>query len=269
MNLLKIIIGTAVAVVLASLAACTPENPDGQKTPTPAAKPVTIAAPPSADVSEVRVTVTGPVGDTIDIYAFDGGWDKNKKPTCTETGDPIRSVQITAEGKETISIGVGHPGVWWWVVSSAKQGVTSKCGTSSTVATYQPAFGFGGPYTPTNDLSSYMDKIEIGEPFEYWVIADSDAPADAKGWPVTVKWLGPYSSTPEARTGCQSQNPPVGATSKGIATKGDSGGGGGGKFTVTLPEPGVYAVVASTPETDWSAPVTTPCDELAPFLVAE
>lgn len=268
MNLLKIIIGTAVAVVVASLAACTPGNPDGQKTPSPAAKPVTIAAPPSADVSEVQVTVTGPVGDTIDIYAFYGGWDKDKKPTCTETDTKVRSVELAAESTQTVSLSVEKAGVWWWVVTSASQGVTSKCGASSTIATYQPEFGFGGPDSPIDSLNSYTGKIEVGKPFTYWVQANSDAPGDAEGWQVTVKWLGPYASVPEAQTGCRGQNPPVGATSEGVATRSDSGGGGG-EFTVTLPEPGVYAVVASTPETEFSPPVTTPCDEFAPFLVAE
>lgn len=271
MKSIKIIIGVILsAALITATSACAASSGKAKSSPSPTVvkKPVTIAAPQSADIDNVRVKVTGTAGDTLDVYAIDGGWKKTAPSSCTDTSEPTRSVRLGQDGTDTVTISVDHPGVWWWVVSSVKDNVTSKCGKVSTIATYQTNLTFSGPNSPTNALNAYTGDIKVGTKFSYWVSADADPPAGEKGWPVTVKWIGPFNSGPEARTGC-AKHTPVGAVSTGKATAQDPGLGGGGKFDVVLHKPGVYALVASSPGSEWTAPVTTACDDSTPYLVAQ
>lgn len=270
MNPTKIAAGVIAAVMVAAMTACGAVGSQAHPSPTPTVnRPVSIAAPPSADLANVQVKVTGNAGDTVDVYAFSGGWSVKTPPDCTSTDNPTRSVTLGVTGEDTVQVSLGHPGLWWWVVASTKENVVSKCGGVSTIATYQPSFFFAGPTNSVDGLNTYQATLPVGKPITYYVKADAAAPDSEQGWPVTVKWLGPFDSGPAARTGCASPSSPVGATSTGRALASKPGGGGGGKFSVTLPKPGAYAIVATTPATKWSPTVTTACDDQTPYLIAK
>lgn len=266
-------IGPLLMVAAVALAACTPPG-DAAPTPTdsPSARPVTISAPEKAKASDVTVKVTGTPGESLDVYAFDGGWNTKTPPDCTEIDEPERSVQVGAEGTSEVRVSVG-PGIWWWVVASQSRGITSECGAVTTTVTYgnDMDFTFSGPDSPSDSLNAYQGTFEVGEPISFWVTATRGAPKDARGWPITVDWLGPFDSVPEASAGCQNDNAPVGASTEGIAPsdRQEHISSDDTKLEVTLPEPGVYAVMASTPATEWNDPISTPCDNTTPILVAE
>lgn len=262
----KMIVATLLAAAVAiGASGCNAGPSDADPSPTPSSRPVTIAAPPSANPDQVALRLTGPVGEELDVYAFSSGWSK-KAPGCTETGDPVRSVKIGNSGAETVKVSLDSAGVWWWVVASVTHGTTSKCGAVSTTVKTAPEFAFGGPNSPTESLNGYEGELPAGEPVKFWVVSDSEAPKPVgDGWPVTVRWIGPFGSTPEARAGCQNADDQTAITEDGTATPDEPGQ----EFSVTPKEPGVYAVTASTPESDWNAAVTTGCDDSTPLLVVE
>lgn len=263
----KTILAALVAVAaVAGMTGCS-TKPGGNGTPTkspaPSARPVTIAAPPSADLDKVTVRLTGPVGEQLAVYAFSSGWSK-KAPSCTTTSDPVQSVTIGDTGTETIRVSLDHAGVWWWVVASTAHGTTTKCGAVSTVAKTAPSYSFGGPNIPTDSLNGYEGTLPAGKPVKLWVESDIDAPTPlGKGWPVTVKWIGPFSSTPEARAGCRQAKSRTAISRTGTATAEEPGG----ELSMTPKQPGVYAITASTPESQWNAASDTGCNDDTPLLV--
>lgn len=268
-NNTKVMIGPALILVtvLTALTGCSSSGggETAKKSDTPTPKTVKIAAPKSADVGKTQVRVSGPPGTKVDIYGYNSGWKKKPKCTGVSGSDPLRSVKLDSTGKETLDVPVKHAGVWWWVVSATKKGLTSECGDVSTIAKNKPEFVFGGPNSPRKPLTAEVAQLPAGKPATIWVQSDITAPdpVGKKGWPVTVRWYGPYTSIPEARAGCHNKkDAPIAVNKKATAKHTEPGG----KLTVTPKKTGVYTVIASTPETKWNAAASSGCNDNTPLI---
>lgn len=273
-RLIKPALVTATAAAVAITAGCSGGSAkSGHDTKSEHHK-VTISAPRVVkNAGKVPVKVTGPKGANLEIYGYSSDWSK-KQPTCASSDDPVETVQLDSGGTKTVQVDPEKAGRWWWVITDTKhKGKTSKCGASSTLIKTKSDFTFTGPESPTDALNGVMHHLPRNKPVHFWVNTESDPPDPMhKGWPVTVKWLGPYNSTPEAKNSCKTDaKKPAKLSTSGHVTKARGGieYSQSSKFKVTPKKAGVYAVVATSPTTKWTAAATTGCGDTAPYLVVK
>lgn len=253
----------AVLAALASLAGCSTGN--GQPQPSESATSTTpairLSAPPTSDRKDLTLVIdtTGiPMGTTGNLFAYGGTWND---PPATCAGDrPIASFQITKSGPMAVNVSVTQPGIYSWVL--AAPGFTTPCNDPKmrTIvrATTRLSLNWG---EVGFDL---VPPIPVSKPFGYTVGAyvangSQDAP---EPWRVTVSWLGPFTGAPEAiAAGCGTVVP--------VAHRVDVQVSKDSKRTpvsTTPTVPGVYRVMATTPETNKVQAGTTPCDAESNFV---
>lgn len=252
----------AVLAALASLAGCSSNGqpqPSGSTTATTPA--IRLSAPPNSDRKDLTLVIdtTGiPTGTTGNLFAYGGTWNE---PPATCTGDrPIATFQITKPGPMAVNVSVPRPGIYSWVL--AAPGFTTPCNDPTMRTIVRAATRL--------DLDAGMVDFDLvrplpsGKPFEYNVGAyvangDQDAP---EPWQVTIAWLGPFTGVPEAVAAGCGPAAPIAHQVKVQVSKDSTRT----PVSTTPTTPGVYRVMATTPETTKVLAGTTPCDAESNFV---
>lgn len=263
-------IATTIVAAVLLLSACSAE-PEPSETPT-VDPHVTLSAPEtvvSRSKAELVIDSAGHDGQTAQLYLFREDFDETS--TCSDTSVRPVSVELRG-GPQQVIIETGQPGDLWIVLTG--ETFETKCGEIksraliNTLAEIGPACTTEGGYNCPSSWPSYS----AGEEVKYRV---SSAVPPSGSVELTIQWVGPFGSAPEAQASPCSVEPVVFADEVELAYDPDSTGATSGGDPLSsqtiervVPEPGVYRLLLSADETEFTAAYASDC-VTAPLLTVK
>lgn len=261
-------LATATAILTLAVAACTPGT--STSNPNPTTPHVTLHVPEtvvSRGAAQLVIDSQGRTGQTVQLYVFRENFGTSS--TCSDTS--VRPIAVELRGgPQQVTIDIGQPGDLWLVMTG--DGFQTKCGESRTRALIDPlpelapaCINNSGvvscPKTwPTYEAGKISYRLSAGVP--------------PKGsLAVTVSWVGPFASAPEAQVSPCPATPIAGQDTRSLEhdpTVATSNGdpAGHGLIERKIERPGVYRLMLSIPATPYTAAYEATC-EGAPLVTVK
>lgn len=232
---------------------------------------VTLHAPETAtaDASvEVVIDSAGHVDEEAQLYAFRTDYDV--KADCASTDVKPTVVKLTG-GPQTVSIETLEPGDMWLVLTA--DGLETECGDTKIRALINPLPEVGpgceGEGSAYHCPKEWPTSYQAGKEFTYRVQAA--VPPEGVPLPVKVTWVGPFATAPKAQASPCQVTPVESVDELELLRDGEAGRGatingdptGGAQLKKALKEPGIYRVMMSVAETDFTAAYEPSCEEAA------
>lgn len=254
-------------------------TPQAPETPSPEPSTsgpfVSLHAPETAtaDASvDLVIDSTGHDGTEAQLYVFRS--DFGAEPNCSDTGVRPSVVKLMG-GPQQVSIETSRAGDMYLVLTA--DGVQTSCGDTKIRALINPmpevgpgCEGEGATYNCPTKWPTY----KAGTEFTYRV--QSAVPPEGVPLPVTVSWVGPFGSAPEAQASPCKDTPVestdalellrAGEVGTGATVNGDAAESAQSKKK--LAAPGVYRVMMSVAATEYTAGSEPSCED-APLVTVQ
>lgn len=234
---------------------------------------VTLSVPEtvvSRGKADLVLDSVGYDGQTAQLYVFREAF--GEQSTCSDT--TVRPVPIQLRGgPQPVIIDTGQPGDLWLVLTG--EGFETKCGETKTRALINILAEIGPGCTgegSSYNCPSVWPAYKAGDEVNYRV-ASAVPPSGSVS--LTIQWVGPFSSAPEAQTfPCADE--PVAFTDEVVlaydpASTGASSGGDpltSQSVQRVVPTPGVYRLLLAAAETEFTAAHVPDCST-APLLTVK
>lgn len=262
-----------VALAAVLVAGCSPSTPAETSAPAKPSTPgpfITLHAPETAtaDASvEIVVDSAGHVDEEAQLYVFRTDYDA--KADCANTGVQPTIVKLSG-GPQTVSLETTEPGDMWLVLTT--EGLETECGETKIRALINPlpevgpgCEGEGSAYHCPEEWPAY----QAGDEFTYRV--QSAVPPEGVPLAVKVAWVGPFATAPKAQASPCQVTPEESVDELELLRDGEAGRGatingdptGGAQLKKVLKEPGIYRVMLSVAETEFTAGYEASCEDAA------
>lgn len=247
------------AVAVLAVSGCSSAKP-GVPTSTPSAEKINgvrISVPPrvTAGKTAQMVVESGYTGKAkVYVFAIPTGG----APDCTDASVQGDEVDIS-EGRQSVPLYSEVVGDATVVV--AGEGFATKCGEIKTRVVDLPVLS---AKHPMDDPAS----VRSGQALTVLVGSRAPAPSQLKAHTVKVDLVGPWASAPEAEQG-KCEDAPVVASQTVQLTEmiQPSGSRGWVPVRMTAPKPGIYRVLTSSQQTDWTEASRMECSSGPLYVV--
>jgi hypothetical protein len=269
-NPIKLAVMAVVAAV--TLAGCATPDPAETSSPPPAVSEphVTLSAPETVNVKAPLALVidsSGHDGEQVKLYAFPAEFDAVSD--CSDISVTPTPIVLTGGAQKITLNAVQTGGDMYWVVSG--EGFTTQCGDSKTRFLNDPVVAIASSSSGawSWDHSSVTTAvIERSDPGVYGLIGRFPPVVLKELSPVTVTWVGPFATAPEANASpCPVA--PVAATDQFSIDQLAKGEEDATEWPVvyhssSLPtpvsEPGIYRILVEAPATDYTFAQPVDCE---------